>query len=168
MFPSAPSFADMDKAKSTLRFCALLILCSALESVWGDRLDFLFRTPLNPHRIEMLWNYNRPVMIMGAAFLVVVFLTVISFFRMLASWGKKGNRRVKQSSLKAPEEKLRYSDKRRQKPEEDEALHCEHLTGKQKYLEQIDGYLKTGLIDRNEYRVLKERYQALDIADDYH
>ena len=108
------------------------------------------------------------ISILSIPFLSSQLLTVISFFRMLASWGKKGNRKVKQSSLKAPEEKLRYSDKRRQKPEEDEALHCEHLTGKQKYLEQIDGYLKTGLIDRNEYRVLKERYQALDIADDYH
>ena len=52
--------------------------------------------------------------------------------------------------------------------EQEEAIHCAHLTGRQKYLEQIDGYLRTGLIDRSEYRVLKERYMKIDIPDDYH
>ena len=35
-------------------------------------------------------------------------------------------------------------------------------------MEQLDSFLKTGLIDREEYRVLKERYMSLDIPDDYH
>ena len=53
-------------------------------------------------------------------------------------------------------------------PEAEEAIHCAHLTGRAKYMEQLDSFLKTGLIDREEYRVLKERYMRLDIPDDYH
>ena len=53
-------------------------------------------------------------------------------------------------------------------PEAEEAIHCAHLTGRAKYMEQLDSFLRTGLIDREEYRVLKERYMRLDIPDDYH
>lgn len=53
-------------------------------------------------------------------------------------------------------------------PEAEEAIHCAHLTGRAKYLEQLDSFLRTGLIDREEYRVLKNRYMSLDIPDDYH
>ena len=53
-------------------------------------------------------------------------------------------------------------------PEAEEAIHCAHLTGRAKYLEQLDSFLSTGLIDREEYRVLKNRYMSLDIPDDYH
>lgn len=52
--------------------------------------------------------------------------------------------------------------------EAEEAIHCAHLTGRAKYMEQLDSFLRTGLIDREEYRVLKERYMRLDIPDDYH
>ena len=52
--------------------------------------------------------------------------------------------------------------------EAEEAIHCAHLTGRAKYLEQIDNYLKTGLIDKDEYRVLKNRYMNLDIPEEYH
>ena len=53
-------------------------------------------------------------------------------------------------------------------PEAEEAIHCAHLTGRAKYMEQLDSFLRTGLIDREEYRVLKNRYMSLDIPDDYH
>ncbi|MBQ6371973.1 MAG: hypothetical protein IJJ22_02495 [Oscillospiraceae bacterium] len=50
----------------------------------------------------------------------------------------------------------------------EEAINCRHSTGREKYLEQIEGYLKNGLIDRAEYNALKARYEKLDIPDDYH
>ena len=50
----------------------------------------------------------------------------------------------------------------------EEAVHCHHSTGKQKYLEQLDTFLANGIIDKAEYRLLKERYSKLDIEDDYH
>ncbi len=52
--------------------------------------------------------------------------------------------------------------------EAEEAIHCAHVRGKEKYIQQLDSYLKAGLIDRAEYKVMKERYEKLDIPDDYH
>ena len=52
--------------------------------------------------------------------------------------------------------------------EQEEAIHCAHVRGKQKYIEQLDSYLKNGIIDKAEYRVLRERYEKLDLPDDYH
>ena len=52
--------------------------------------------------------------------------------------------------------------------EAEEAIHCGHVRGKQKYIQQLDSYLKNGIIDRAEYKVLRERYEKLDIPDDYH
>lgn len=53
-------------------------------------------------------------------------------------------------------------------PATEDAITCAHHTGKEKYLEQLESHLKAGLIDKDEYRVLKERYSKLDIPDDYH
>lgn len=50
----------------------------------------------------------------------------------------------------------------------EEPLHCSHSRGKEKYYEQLDSFLKNGLIDKAEYRLLKERYSRLEIEDDYH
>lgn len=50
----------------------------------------------------------------------------------------------------------------------EEAIHCGHSRGRQKYLEQLDGFLANGIIEKDEYRLLRERYEKLDIADDYH
>ena len=47
-------------------------------------------------------------------------------------------------------------------------MHCRHGTGKQKYLEQLDGFLANGIIDGEEYRRMCERYGRLDIEDSYH
>ena len=52
--------------------------------------------------------------------------------------------------------------------EQEEAIRCSHVRGKQKYIEQLDSYLKNGIIDKAEYRVLKERYEKLELPDDYH
>ena len=52
--------------------------------------------------------------------------------------------------------------------EQEEAIHCAHVRGKQKYIEQLDSYLKNGIIDKAEYRVLRELYEKLELPDDYH
>lgn len=155
----------MKKATSTLRFCVLLVLLGALEGAWEDRLERLFRMPLTPQTVQRLWDYNRPTLIMAAVLVILTVLTVIAFFRMIRDLSKPVPRT--RASIKPPEVKTRAAALKH--PDEaEEAIHCEHRSGKQKYLEQIDGYLRTGLIDRNEYRVLKERYSRLDIPDDYH
>ena len=138
----------MKKNRSGTVFVLSLVLLSALWNAWGDRLEYLFRMPISPRRLEMLWKFSRPTVLTALAFLAVAVIAFVSFFRM---FGGKGKTRVAARESKT-----------------EEALHCEHLNGKDKYLEQIDGYLRTGLIDRNEYRVLKERYARIDIPDDYH
>ena len=50
----------------------------------------------------------------------------------------------------------------------EEAVHCHHSTGREKYLEQLDSFLANGIIDKAEYKTMKERYNKLDIEDDYH
>lgn len=58
----------------------------------------------------------------------------------------------------------------RHKDEEqaEEAITCAHVRGKEKYIQQLDSYLKAGLIDKSEYRIMKERYEKLEIPEDYH
>ena len=50
----------------------------------------------------------------------------------------------------------------------EEAVHCAHSRGKQKYLEQINSFLANGIIDKAEYRLLKERYEKLELPEDFH
>ena len=52
--------------------------------------------------------------------------------------------------------------------ESEEAVRCAHSRGKQKYLEQLDSFLANGIIDRAEYKLMRERYEQLDIPDDFH
>ncbi|MCR5577248.1 MAG: hypothetical protein K6F56_09590, partial [Oscillospiraceae bacterium] len=49
----------------------------------------------------------------------------------------------------------------------EEAVHCHHSSGREKYLEQLDSFLANGIIDKDEYKMMKERYNKLDIEDDY-
>ena len=51
---------------------------------------------------------------------------------------------------------------------DEQAIECTHSIGKEKYFDQLDDYLANGLIDKNEYRVLKKRYEKLDIPDNMH
>ena len=50
----------------------------------------------------------------------------------------------------------------------EQAIHCAHSRGKEKYIEQLDGFLANGIIDRAEYNLMKARYSKLEIEDDYH
>ena len=65
-----------------------------------------------------------------------------------------------------PQPKAKQSARHRDEAEE--AVTCAHATGKEKYIQQLDSYLKAGLIDKNEYKIMKERYEELDLPDDYH
>ena len=40
------------------------------------------------------------------------------------------------------------------------------LHGREKYYAQLDSFLKNGIIDRNEYKFMRERYARMDIPDD--
>lgn len=50
----------------------------------------------------------------------------------------------------------------------EQPVRCDHSRGREKYLEQIEGYLKNGIIDKAEYRILYDRYSRLELPEDYH
>ena len=52
--------------------------------------------------------------------------------------------------------------------EAEEVISCAHKSGKEKYLEQVEGFYKNGLIDREEYKILRAKYEKLEIPEDYH
>lgn len=49
--------------------------------------------------------------------------------------------------------------------EREEALHCTCAKGKQRYLDQAAMFYKNGLIDRDEYRALCEKYNKLELPE---
>ncbi len=107
-------------------------------------------------------------------FLIGCIFFISSIVKMLRSApsGKASARPAPQRTALRPaaqsRPQVRANARAHRDTEAEEAIHCAHLTGRAKYLEQIDNYLKTGLIDKDEYRVLKNRYMNLDIPDEYH
>lgn len=51
---------------------------------------------------------------------------------------------------------------------EEEAIKCTHPRGREKYIHQLDNFLSNGIIDKLEYRLLKERYDKLNIPENMH
>ncbi len=110
-------------------------------------------------------------------FIVLLVIAILSFLRLVVHAGKKQAAKPKSPSVRSAPQ--RHQDAQpavstlpriplhRNNPSED-AIHCEHKTGREKYLDQINGFLKNGLIDRAEFNVLRERYEKLNIPDDYH
>ncbi len=81
---------------------------------------------------------------------------------------KPEDRRLRPDHAERPVRRTAPRPARRQTTAREEAIHCRHSRGKEKYLEQLDSYLKNGIIDKAEYKVLYERYSKLDLPDDYH
>lgn len=53
------------------------------------------------------------------------------------------------------------------KDESRQPLHCTCSRGKQRYLDQAAMFYKNGLIDRSEYNVMCEKYNKLNIPEDF-
>ena len=49
--------------------------------------------------------------------------------------------------------------------ESEEALHCTCAHGKQRYLDQAAMFYKNGLIDKDEYKAMCERYNKLELPE---
>jgi len=173
----------MKKQPGVLPFLISLFIIGGLYEPVLRFLRYLVRRPFMG--LETFTRLPKDQLLMLAVFLFGCILFVSSIVKMIRSApaGKaasKGTARTQQavrtretarpvSSRPAavkhhPTIRLHAPDQ----PEAEEAIHCAHLTGRAKYLEQLDSFLSTGLIDREEYRVLKNRYMSLDIPDDYH
>ena len=164
----------------------LLILLVGLWDACEDTIEYLFiRTPPSLMKLRMLWVRNPQGLIYSGLFLLLTVILIVTVFSMPGRRGsvstdtpsharRTGTPRTSVSPEISP--RIRGTQTRNraggrkfsEKRDPDEAIHCDHRSGREKYLEQIDNYLKTGLIDRNEYKVLRDRYMKIDIPNDYH
>jgi len=112
-------------------------------------------------------------------FFVVAALIVFVLITSIASRAKAGKSSAKKQTsvelnrpfpqptavkTKQPSPIFRHRDEQ----EAEEAVRCAHARGKEKYFEQIEGFYRNGLIDRAEYKILREKYEKLDLPEDYH
>ncbi len=136
-------------------FITSLILLFLLPGSSLTRLGaYLRHYGPDPRLLKHLWRSSPSGTLMLLITLVVLVVLILSFFKILYFAVK----------LKTGGESAPHSPKK----ETEEPLNCSHRTGRAKYLEQIDSFLRNGLIDRTEYNVLKARYERLNIPDDYH
>ena len=115
-----------------------------------------------------------PVLI-GVAAVAMVVAVIVMVSRAKAGSAEQKPGAAKQSvSLHRPFPQPTAMKNRRpaavlqHRDEAEEVISCGHKSGKQKYLEQVEGFYKNGLIDRDEYKILREKYEKLDIPEDYH
>ena len=110
-----------------------------------------------------------------ASIAVVIVIAAFVVLRATLSAAKKGaaakkapQTRPVQTRMPAFEKTPAAARRSAHRGEAEEAVHCAHSRGKEKYLEQLDGFLANGIIDKAEYRLMMERYSRLEIEDDYH
>ena len=104
--------------------------------------------------------------LVGAVILVAILATVNAVKKHSGGTAARSSAPARSAARPAARTAARPASRAAERAEE--AVHCHHSTGKQKYLEQLDTFLANGIIDKAEYRLLKERYSKLDIEDDYH
>ena len=97
----------------------------------------------------------------AAVVAALVFVVIVTVFAVLIRSKKTPYTKQENHAHQAPAAGKKYTGT-------EEAIHCAHSRGKEKYIEQIDSFLSNGIIDKAEYRVLRERYEKLDLPDDFH
>ena len=167
MSPSARASADMKKQKSPgfARLLVYVVLIGGMAESCNDMLrEIFFRGIPTISRLEYYWRTRPEQFVLCAVYLLLILMALRTFLKMIFGGGKAASPAPKRA---VPVQKKTAAPSHRD-AEAEEAIHCAHLTGRAKYLEQIENYLRTGLIDREEYKVLKARYMSIDIPDDYH
>ena len=100
---------------------------------------------------------------------VIVVIGVIGFAIAFIMAKKKGMMKKAGSVYqkgRAQERAMEYFT--REETAEEKAVGCTHPRGKEKYIHQLDNFLANGIIDKNEYRVLKARYEKANIPENMH
>lgn len=108
--------------------------------------------------LSALGGIDEPELLIGIVGLVAVVAGIVFTVKAVNKNGKAGASRPT-SARRTPERGVEHAE---------QAVHCAHSTGKQKYLDQLDSFLASGIIDKAEYKLMKERYSKLEIEDDYH
>ena len=141
------------------------------------------KKPMDKKSMTIMWVIIAAIMVFAAAndgeAIIPAVGTMVIVSVILIAVGAANKKAIAKNEAKKPPVELNRpfpTPKPGKKPsailhhsdEAEEAVTCHHLTGKEKYIQQLDSYLKAGLIDKAEYKVMKERYSKLDIPEDYH
>ncbi len=162
--PAARTEASRLRARRGLWIWAVILSLAALVLLPKERLGMtlrLFDRYGFERAMHILTQADRGSLIGLSIFAVLALICVIGALRIPAL-----SRRITREPDNIPASRpVRAA---RKAPATEEAISCAHHTGREKYMQQLDSYLKAGLIDKAEYRTLKERYAKLDIPEDYH
>ncbi|MBO5497287.1 MAG: hypothetical protein J5967_07765 [Oscillospiraceae bacterium] len=116
-------------------------------------------------------NVDEPEIALASIAVVIVIAVIVSTVsaaKKSAAGKTAPQTRSAQTRMPAFEKTPAAARRSAHRDEAEEAVHCAHSRGKEKYLEQLDGFLANGIIDKAEYKLMKERYSKLEIEDDYH
>ena len=131
---------------------SLFLLSYAYEPGTRQLRMLFFYPPFSLQKLQVYWHMRPTVVLIGFGYLLLILIMIVSLVRWISP-RRKTVRTVRTVKPAA---------------ESEAALHCDHRRGKEKYLQQLDNYLASGLIEREEYRVLRARDEKLEIDDDYH
>lgn len=133
----------------TLIVCVfLLLLIPKVDN--GKFVVYLLRYGLDPARLRFTLHTKPGVFVLSVIFLLLLAAAVWSLIRLLLLLPRLKGSRTAESQT------------------DEQALSCDHKTGRDRYLEQLENYLESGLIDREEYNSMRQRYLGQNIPDDYH
>ena len=147
-------------------FLTGIILFYIIPRSWRDYWFHLLRAGLLPRYLSASLRHSPADFLFSIVFCILLLIfsisVIVSVIRIIAAIVRAGS----DSGHPAGAKKMRKVNGK--VTASDEALHCSHKRGREKYLEQINGFLRSGLIEKKEYDVLYQRYLKLDIPDDYH
>ena len=120
---------------------------------------------------SILYKYVKPIdilMIIFAMLEIVLFLFLIFLLSAAYKIIKHLKERIceKIDSVYHPERGEKAVGRklmREKKAEKEQVVKRTYSIGSEKYIHQLDEYLANGLIDKNEYRVLKKRYEKATV-----
>lgn len=137
---------------SSLISLIVLILLPKEELIHTIWLMMKHRDEL-PRLLPYLWRAEPTRLLAVGIFAVLLLIFLISVLVFISSV-----RRAVREGLSRPEVMARS----------EQAVGCQHPAGREKYLRQLDEHLKSGLIDKAEYKLLRERYLRMDIDESLH
>lgn len=134
-------------------FSAFFLLLPVPKRELWALLRMLARRQDVSRLLRFLWMADRWRCIVLMYMLVLLLVCLISFVIFVIALRRE--RREKQD---LPEARARS----------EQAVGCRHGQGRERYLRQLDEHYRAGLIDRAEYRLLRERYLRMDLDEDAH
>ena len=95
----------------------------------------------------------------AVAIILAGIIFVVGIIAAIVAAAKK-SRVTTPAAVRAKEHELKEHAKN------DAAIRCTCARGRQRYLDQADMFLKNGLIDKNEWRAMRERYMKMEIPEE--